>query len=91
MSVYQHASPAHVVLHAWLNDPSLRMRIIKTIRDEKAKDCEAFSEVEHKHAESVTSLDYVHIHKSIIMLQCGLQKVPINKLPRSKTLKTKPV
>ena len=33
----------------------------------KAEYSEAFSEVERKHDDSVTSLDYAHIHESIII------------------------
>ena len=47
---------------------------IRRQKMKKVKDSEPFSEVEHKHVRSVTSFDYVHVHKSIIYVTKGLWK-----------------
>ena len=40
----------------------------------KADDGNAFSEAKHKHAGSVATLDYVHVHRSIIYVTAWLAK-----------------
>ena len=71
-----------VVLRPGLNDQQRHMQINKTVKNRKNY---AFSEVEHKHNNSVTSLDYARDNKSIIYVTTYEREAPINMLSHSKT------
>ena len=60
-------SSALSVLHAGLNDQSRHMqlnmtRLNKMTGNKKTEDSDAFSNVQHKHDDSVERLDYARVH-----------------------------
>ena len=53
----------------------------------KTGESDAFSEVEHKHGDRVTSIQHARVNRSIIYVTRHERKAPINKLSRRKTPK----
>ena len=54
----------------------------------KLEKSDAVSEVEHRHGNSVASLQYAHVNKSITYNTMHKRKTPINMLSRGEAPKT---